>query len=129
MYENNKYMHSQKVEFETSPILCLVTLIYCSRSLGYSWRRLSYSPMQISNRKRTSLMFGILSWFAEQRKAYKGSNPFNTYCIVSHHVKLERQECVYLPSCVELNLLSMKPDEDIHVMNLSLRWNMLSRNI
>ena len=129
MYENNKYMHSQKVEFETSPILCLITLIYCSRSLGYSRRRLSYSPMHILNHRRTLLMFGILSWSTKQRKAYKGSTPFNTYCIMSHHVKLERQECAYLPSCVELNLLSRKPGEDIHTMNLSLRWNMLSRNI
>jgi hypothetical protein len=48
---------------------------------------------------------------------------------VSHHVILERQECAYLPSCVELNELSRKLGEPIHVMNLSLQRNMLSRNI
>jgi hypothetical protein len=70
-----------------------------------------------------------LAWSAKGRKTYKGSTPFNTYCIVSHHVKLESQECAYLPTYVELNLLSRKPGEDIHAMNMSSRWNMLSRNI
>jgi hypothetical protein len=56
----------------------------------------------------------------KMKKAYKGSTPFNTYCIVSHHIKLVSQECAYLPSYVELNLLSRKPSEDFHAMNLSL---------
>jgi hypothetical protein len=65
-------------------------------------------------------MFEILFWSAKQRKAYKGSTPFNTYYIMYHHVKLERRECAYLPSSVKLNLLSKKHGEDIHTMNLSL---------
>jgi hypothetical protein len=84
-----------KVEFEMSPIFGLITLIYYSRSLGYSWRRLSYSSMH--------------SLVCKTKEGIQRLHPFNTYCIVSHHIKLERSECSYLPLCVELNLLSRNP--------------------